>query len=361
MELKLSICITVYNQIELVRGLLKDILSYPEDDIEVVISDDCSTDKIREMAEEWKDSRIVYCKTEKNIGHDLNILHGLSHCRSRYIFLLRSRDRIIPDGIKTMIEVTKKYPKASYFDFSACDEDGRKRIILSNKVYPMGRSACKAHARLLVHPSGHLYVLDQVDFQFFERYIRKYFSHNFGFTVHDLLRIYLAGKGDFVTSERVTWQYTNTKKVKDVAVNSAPDHISVYAPQYEYSRFQCQFDFIQREAEEYNRICLWKNIIRRFYKSTAFDFYYRNRDESLQHHYHFTEQRYSKKEERKRFRILAKKMFCGISWKEQLILYVFVYYQTLLLFLYYPIKYKISQCLSDSEILPLVLKWIRRI
>lgn len=47
--IKISFCIPVYNQTELVRQCIRSIIEYKGLDIEIVISDDCSTENIEEL------------------------------------------------------------------------------------------------------------------------------------------------------------------------------------------------------------------------------------------------------------------------------------------------------------------------
>ena len=112
--LKLSICFTVYNQIDMLKQNLDQIAKYQGDDIEVVISDDCSTDNIWMLIESYHDNRISYYRTEKNVGHDLNILHGIRCCKSNYVYVFRTRDNVFVENIPSIIKTLELYPDAGY-------------------------------------------------------------------------------------------------------------------------------------------------------------------------------------------------------------------------------------------------------
>lgn len=58
----LSICLTAYNQLDLVHTNVAQIVKSKSDDIEIVVSDDCSEAPIEEMLSEFDDARIRYCR-----------------------------------------------------------------------------------------------------------------------------------------------------------------------------------------------------------------------------------------------------------------------------------------------------------
>ena len=60
METVISFCITVYNQSELVKKCIDSIVSYKGNDIEIVVSDDNSSENIRELLYTYHDDRIKY-------------------------------------------------------------------------------------------------------------------------------------------------------------------------------------------------------------------------------------------------------------------------------------------------------------
>ena len=179
---------------------LDEIVKYEKDDIEVVISDDCSEQDIKGLVDSYGDSRIVYYRTKNNLGHDLNILYGLQKCKADYVFLFRTRDNILYDNISKIMTVIEKYPNAGYFYFSARDEKQKVRLNFDNHYYKKGDESLQAHFCLPVHPSGNLYNKKYLRFEVYEKYIRLYFNDIYGFTVHQLIRSDLSTKADFVTS-----------------------------------------------------------------------------------------------------------------------------------------------------------------
>ena len=124
----LSFCIPVYNQVHMVEKVVKQILLYPEDDIEIVISDDCSTEDIQGMLEKIGDKRIKYFRNSDNLGHDLNIIRSFKRAKGTYGFLLRARDGVVPDSIKEIIRIIKREQPVSYLTGEAIDEEAKWKI-----------------------------------------------------------------------------------------------------------------------------------------------------------------------------------------------------------------------------------------
>ena len=245
--IKLSICFAAYNQQVLLKHNLDLLHTYPNDDIEVIISDDCSTEDLASLVSQYHDVRFRHIRSEHNLGHDGNILHGLRHCKSDFVMLMRSRDNVIPEAIPKIISCIEQNPDAGYFLFSARDETGHPRLQLDDRTYDVGAQTVWAQSNLLIHPSGGIYNRRYLRFGLYDAYCSTYFDHKYGFVAHQLMRADASVHGPFVTSSVFAWNYVNTLKATDVAVNSASNHRNVYAPEYVRSRYACEFDFARFE------------------------------------------------------------------------------------------------------------------
>lgn len=293
----LSICMTIYNQLELVKDRLNELTKYQGDDIEIVVSDDCSADDIKSLADSYGDNRIRYTRLEKNSGHDFNIIHAIKNASGDFVLILRSRDRVPDKCIDAIIKRLKENRKAAYILFSAMDEDGKEKMMFSDKRYRRGREAVLALEKLFRHPSGQIYNRACLNLEQVEKHIRCCIKTKFGFQAHILLRMQLAEKGDILTFSDVGWVYVNTSKAVDVAQNSSGTGISVYAPRYEYLRYRCEFTYVSRYVSDIYRYLLYKDIVKRYYRSVIIDFPVHNRDICMQHHYNYKQIDFSEKKE----------------------------------------------------------------
>ena len=103
----LSICIPVYNGGWLACQYIKEILMYEEDDIEVVVSDNASTDNTLELLREIDDDRLKIITQKENKGPFLNWYYVLMAGTAEYVMLHQDNDRIIVKNLPCYIEFLK--------------------------------------------------------------------------------------------------------------------------------------------------------------------------------------------------------------------------------------------------------------
>ncbi|SDP06430.1 glycosyltransferase family 2 protein [Selenomonas ruminantium] len=261
----LSILITTYNQSELLKTNLAEIIKYKGNDIEVVVSDNCSTEDIASVITSFEDSRIKYYRNSINEGQDGNILFGMKHCKGDYIYLFRTRDVIISNKIPDVLECIKNHPNAVFFLFSSLNEIGEVRQQLPDKEYRQFKEAVYAHDKLLVHPSGMLYRRNALNIGIVEKYIKKYFDDNYSFIAHQMIRMDLSQKGSFVTSSIYAWKYARSNMVKGKSGVLESGRGDPHAPQYHNRRFSCEMDFAYNEIPKPYNMEFCKQLIRKFF------------------------------------------------------------------------------------------------
>lgn len=359
---KLSICIAVYNQIEIVKKNIDNLIQYKGNDIEIIISDDCSTDKIEELVKSYQDKRLRYVRTPFNGGHDLNILNAIRSANGDYVIVLRSRDTLIPDKVESIISELTKHENVAYAVFSAIDENGKPKVSLSTKIYKEGFEAIRADKILFVHPSGNIYKTSLLNIDGLVTTINESFDHKFGFTVHELIRMELACKGDSFTSAEVAWIYQNSAKQKDIAVNSIGQGKSVYNPELGYERYSCELTFVNTTLKEKEKYiyCLNKNIIRKFFKRISYDFIAINKDKELQAHYNYKEIDFSFSDEKHRFIDYTNGLLEQLSVKNRKSLRFALYRYALLLSIYYPIRDTIINKLFSRDFKTRISRIVKR-
>ena len=92
--LKVSIGMPVYNGEKFIREALDSVLAQTFTDFELVISDNCSSDKTKQICEEYaaKDSRIRYIQQSKNIGAVGNFEYLLNEAKGQFFMWLACDD-----------------------------------------------------------------------------------------------------------------------------------------------------------------------------------------------------------------------------------------------------------------------------
>lgn len=93
MEKLLTICIPTYNRRVWLERAVNGVLPYINEEVELLICDNCSTDDTREFCEQIASAHsIIYHRQETNIGPDGNFLWCLNNAQGKYIQLLADDD-----------------------------------------------------------------------------------------------------------------------------------------------------------------------------------------------------------------------------------------------------------------------------
>ncbi len=105
--MKLSIIIPVFNEEKTVREILKKVLDLKLDDIEkeVVVVDDGSTDKTRQILEQIKNAKIILHK--KNKGKGAAVKTGIENSIGDYIIIQDADLEYDPKYMKDLIKPIK--------------------------------------------------------------------------------------------------------------------------------------------------------------------------------------------------------------------------------------------------------------
>lgn len=110
-----TIAIPTYNRAEgYLRQSLESALAQTHQDLEVILSDNCSTDDTARLAAEYcrGDKRITYFRQTQNIGPNSNFNFCLARARGRYFLLLPDDDLVDPDFVETCVRALRDDPRA---------------------------------------------------------------------------------------------------------------------------------------------------------------------------------------------------------------------------------------------------------
>lgn len=126
----LSICIPTYNRSAFLRGALENITkndAFNNQDIEIIISDNASTDDTEVVAKEFcqQYQNIKYFKNKENI-RDKNFYLSLSRANGKYVRLFNDTLRFNDDSLSFMLGVIKQTNENTpLFFFNNIKEVGR--------------------------------------------------------------------------------------------------------------------------------------------------------------------------------------------------------------------------------------------
>jgi abequosyltransferase len=119
----LSICIPTYNRCNYLVETLESILLQLTPAVEIVISDNASTDDTASAVSDYvkKYDNIRYSCAEKNCGPDANFLRVVSLARGEYCWLLSDDDTIKPGAVETILMEIQGHHDIYTFNETTCD------------------------------------------------------------------------------------------------------------------------------------------------------------------------------------------------------------------------------------------------
>lgn len=106
---RISVCIPIFNGERYLLAQLQSILAQLDENDEVIISDDGSTDGSRGLLATMNNPRIVIVEGPKAGNPALNMAHALSKAQGNYIFLADQDDVWLPNKVTVVLEQLKQF------------------------------------------------------------------------------------------------------------------------------------------------------------------------------------------------------------------------------------------------------------
>jgi GT2 family glycosyltransferase/glycosyltransferase involved in cell wall biosynthesis len=123
-KVEVSIIIPVFNQFQFTHACLASLQTIEERSaFEVIVVDDCSTDKTAELVPRMQG--VVYLRNEKNSGFIFSCNRGAEQARGKYLFFLNNDTIVTPGWLTALLDTFVENPQAG--------------IVGSKLVYPDGR------------------------------------------------------------------------------------------------------------------------------------------------------------------------------------------------------------------------------
>ena len=107
----ISIIMSVYNEEIYLKEALQSIFNQTIEDYELIIVDDCSTDRTVEIIKSFNDPRIKLITNETNMGLTKNLNKALKLCRGEFIARMDGDDICMPDRLRKQVEYMRLHPE----------------------------------------------------------------------------------------------------------------------------------------------------------------------------------------------------------------------------------------------------------
>lgn len=133
--MNVSVCLATYNGAKYLKEQLDSILSQLNENDEVVVVDDCSSDGTVDLVNSYGDHRIRLYLNKENRGVNDSFEKAISMSKGEYIFL-SDQDDVWPVGRLVIMKTTLKISGALLLssNFTSIDSDGRSFEDYSNLV-----------------------------------------------------------------------------------------------------------------------------------------------------------------------------------------------------------------------------------
>ncbi len=133
----LSFCIPTFNRAKYLEQTLGSILPQVGTDIEVVVSDNCSTDGTEEMMRSYLEKYpcIRYSSNEANLGPDRNLLRCVERATGEYVWFFGSDDLLregAVEAVRQRITGGASRPTLIYLNHEIIDNQGQ--MLIKSKI-----------------------------------------------------------------------------------------------------------------------------------------------------------------------------------------------------------------------------------
>ena len=138
-----SVIVPMYNAEKYIGELLESLLAQTLKNFELIIVDDCSTDKSRDIVKGYQskfNGRLTLMRLQDNSGGPSTPRNkGLEMSRGKYIFFMDNDDVILENALEDLYYLAEQFNAdvvhcEKYFDSSGIGEEFKKNIkIVSNK------------------------------------------------------------------------------------------------------------------------------------------------------------------------------------------------------------------------------------
>jgi glycosyltransferase involved in cell wall biosynthesis len=143
-ELVFSVVIPTRERADTLEACIKSVLGNDYADMEVIVQDNASDARTREVCERFNDPRLVYSRSETRVSMRQNFELGMRTTTGKYVIYLGDDDALTQDCIQTLHDLLKKesaefisWPSDKYMWPSVC-ADGKGFLSLRTDKWSGG-------------------------------------------------------------------------------------------------------------------------------------------------------------------------------------------------------------------------------
>lgn len=132
---KITVIATTYNHERYIGKFIDSVKMQTLDDIEVIVSDDCSTDQTYEIMKSCKHPRIHIRRNEENLGINKHLNCLLPLAKGQYIHVMSGDDAYLcRESLKIIAKHLKNDPEVDYFAFGKSVMNSKSELCRNEKL-----------------------------------------------------------------------------------------------------------------------------------------------------------------------------------------------------------------------------------
>ena len=122
-----SVIIPTYNRQHYLKQAIESAIGQKYQNIEIIVSDDCSPQSPQKLIDSFGDSRIRFYRNPKNLGICLNVINGFKQARGKYVASLNDDDMWNEDFLTTLVPTLEANPDLAlaFSDYYIMDSEGK--------------------------------------------------------------------------------------------------------------------------------------------------------------------------------------------------------------------------------------------
>lgn len=210
-----SIGVAIYNEEKFLRQSLESILSQDYPHIEIIISDNASTDKTHSICKEFieKDSRIAYYRSNENIGAHANAFKTINVAKGKYYMYAPGHDLWDPTFVSKAVSLMEEDPEVvlCYSRTMRIDMNDNPLGPAHNSWDLRGLSPVDRLTYLVNHISGGDPCNGLIRLEYLKKFDRKFV---WGFDQVMLAYFTLAGTIAHIPEPLFFWRMTDDERVE---------------------------------------------------------------------------------------------------------------------------------------------------
>lgn len=114
----ISIIMAAYNAEKTIKQAIDSVVKQTYEDWELIVINDCSTDKTVELVNSYTDSRIRIINNEVNSGASFTRHHGVEEAKGKWLAILDSDDAWAPEKLEKQVDLQVKTNGKLFFTAS---------------------------------------------------------------------------------------------------------------------------------------------------------------------------------------------------------------------------------------------------